>query len=265
MTRILRLLLIAAVAWPFLGGTAAAQEVKPERTSFPKEITPQDVKGEVALKNIHVAPKDLSAVKLKAAPKSETNSNTIFVIESPTGTNYYIPVYGWYHDYSTTSQMIYPASLLQGLNVGDKISKLTFFTDDNGIKFNGGVLTFTIGETTTNVFSTNALMSLPSTTVSGTVVPTSGSKTLSVVFTTPLEYTGKNLFVQVENTTVGSCDPDSSNPTLWYGRSNLQNSNGNAYYASYSTRGNRQPFLPSVAIERYVDISIFNINLHPSK
>ena len=255
MTRILRLLLIAAVAWPFLGGTAAAQEVKPERTSFPKEITPQDVKGEVALKNIHVAPKDLSAVKLKAAPKSETNSNTIFVIESPTGTNYYIPVYGWYHDYSTTSQMIYPASLLQGLNVGDKISKLTFFTDDNGIKFNGGVLTFTIGETTTNVFSTNALMSLPSTTVSGTVVPTSGSKTLSVVFTTPLEYTGKNLFVQVENTTVGSCDPDSSNPTLWYGRSNLQNSNGNAYYASYSTRGNRQPFLPSVAIERYVDIS----------
>lgn len=256
MTRILRLLLLAAVAWPFLGGTAAAQEMKPERTSFPKEITPQDVKGEVALKNIHVAPKDLSAVKLKAAPKSETNSNTIFVIESPTGTNYYIPVYGWYHDVNnTTSQMIYPASLLQGFNVGDKISKLTFFTDDNGIKFNGGVLTFTIGETTTNVFSSNALMSLPSTTVSGTVVPTSGSKTLSVVFTTPLEYTGKNLFVQVKNTTVGSCDPDSSNPTLWYGRSNLQNSNGNAYYASYSTSGGRQAFLPSVAIERYVDIS----------
>ena len=177
MTRILRLLLIAAVAWPMCH-PAAAQEVKPERTSFPKEITPQDVKGEVALKNIHVAPKDLSAVKLKAAPKSETNSNTIFVIESPTGTNYYIPVYGWYHDVNnTTSQMIYPSSELEGagLYVGDEITKLTFYTDDNGIKFSAGKLTFTIGETTTNVFPSNALMSLPSTTVSGTVVPTSGS------------------------------------------------------------------------------------------
>ena len=42
MTRILRLLLIAAVALPYFGN-AAAQEVKPERTSFPKKVDVQEI------------------------------------------------------------------------------------------------------------------------------------------------------------------------------------------------------------------------------
>lgn len=182
MTRILRLLLIAAVAWPFLGGTAAAQEVKPEQTRSPQKDKILEMKDAARVKSNIVAPKDgvfmHTATPKAASLKSEANTNSVTVFDAPTGTNQYIPVYGWYYDMNnTTSQMIYPSSELEGagLYVGDEITKLTFYTDDNGIKFSAGKLTFTIGETTTNVFPSNALMSLPSTTVSGTVVPTSGS------------------------------------------------------------------------------------------
>ena len=223
------------------------------------------MKDAALLKEHHNAvPRSNTSIKmLKASTKSETNSNSVDVLYGYSGTNKFIPVYGYYHDVdNTTSQMIYPASILQeaGLFVGDEITKLTFYTDDNGIKFSGGQLTFTIGETTTNVFSSNALMNVPTTNVTGTVVPTNGSKTLSVVFTTPLEYTGKNLFVQVVNTTKGTCD-DYDDPTLWLGRSNLKNSNNGDYYASITkyyyryNRYSREAFLPTVTIEKYVDIS----------
>lgn len=262
MTRILRLLLIAAVAWPMCH-SAAAQEVKPEQTRSPQKDKILEMKDAARVKSNIVAPKDgvfmHTATPKAASPKSETNTNSVTVFDAPTGTNQYIPVYGWYYDMSnTTSQMIYPASELEGagLYVGDEITKLTFYTDDNGIKFSDGELTFTIGETTTNVFSSTALMSVPSTNVTGTVVPTNGSKTLSVVFTTPLEYTGKNLFVQVVNTTTGTCDPSSTDATKWVGQSDLQSTSGNAWYASYCNKGgNPQPFLPTVTIEKYVDVS----------
>lgn len=251
MKRILRLLLIAAVALP-LWQSAAAQEVKPERTSFPKKVNVQEMK-DAALKNQHnVIPKASVIDMHKASTKADNMTATLF--ESSTGTNKYIPVYGWnYDENGQTSQMIYPASLLEGfLNVGEKISKLTFYTDDNGIKFSGGRLTFTIGETTTNQLS-DGLINTPSTTVSGTVVPTNGSTTLSVVFTTPLEYTGNNLFVQVKNTGVGTCDPSESDNTLWLGESDLFINA--SYYASYCNAAGRQQFLPKVTIEKYVDLS----------
>ena len=265
MTRILRLLLIAAVAWP-MWQSAAAQEVKPEQTSFPKKLDVQEMKEVALLKEHHNAvPKSSASIKmLKASTKSETNSNSVDVLYGYTGTNRFIPVFGYFHDVENTiSQMIYPASILQeaGLFIGDEITKLTFYTDDNGIKFSGGQLTFTIGETTTNVFSSNALMNVPTTNVTGTVVPTNGSTTLTVTFTTPFEYTGNNLFVQVVNTARGTCD-DSDDPTLWRGWSNIKNSNNGDYYASINRYTNnsrynylRQAFLPTVTIEKYVDIS----------
>ena len=227
MTRILRLLMIAAVAWP-LSHPAAAQEVKPEQMSSPQEVKIQEMK-DAALLNDHLLFPKASAMH-KASTKS---NNSVTILDGYTGTNKYIPVFGWYYDdRNTTSQMIYPSSILEGyLNVGDEITKLTFYTDDNGIKFSGGVLTITIGETETNYFSSNATISLPGTTVSGTVVPTNGSTTLEVVFTTPLEYTGNNLFVQVVNTQIGTCDPSSSNCTLWLGQDGLADTGGNAWYA----------------------------------
>ncbi len=253
MTRILRLLLIAAVAWP-LCQPAAAQEVKPEQLPTPEDVRIKEVRDDGVLKNNIVVPK----TQLKGDAKGNSNGDvqikampteSITMYPSATGTNKYIPVYGWYHDYGSTSQVIYTASNLQGLSSGVKITKLTFYTDDNGIKFNGGQLTFTIGETTTNKFTSEGLLTFPGTTVTGTVVPTKGSTTLSVTFDTPLEYTGKNLLVQVENTQHGTCD-DSNDPTLWIGRSDLESTSGDPWYASYCNRGSGglQAFRPKMTI-----------------
>ena len=142
MTRILRLLLIAAVAWP-MWQSAAAQEVKPEQTSFPKKLDVQEMKEVALLKEHHNAvPKSSASIKmLKASTKSETNSNSVDVLYGYTGTNRFIPVFGYFHDVENTiSQMIYPASILQeaGLFIGDEITKLTFYTDDNGINKGSG-------------------------------------------------------------------------------------------------------------------------------
>ena len=254
MKPILRLLLIAAVAWP-LSHPAAAQEVKPEQSRYPQEMKIQEMKDAAAVKNNIVVPKERATFMHQATPKAaspKAEYETVTVFESSTGTNKYVPVYGWYYDISnTTSQMIYPASLLEDvLNVGDQITQITFYTDDNGIKFSSGKLTVTIGETTTNYFASEALISVPSTTVSGTVVPTQGSTTLTVAFSEPLEYTGQNLFVQVVNTTTGTCDPSSSNNTLWIGQDGLQDTSGNAWPASYCNKGSagRQAFLPKMTI-----------------
>ena len=249
MKPILRLLLIAAVAWP-LSHPAAAQEVKPEQSRYPQEMKIQEMKDAAAVKNNIVVPKERATFMHQATPKAaspKAEYETVTVFESSTGTNKYVPVYGWYYDISnTTSQMIYPASLLEDvLNVGDQITQITFYTDDNGIKFSSGKLTVTIGETTTNYFASEALISVPSTTVSGTVVPTQGSTTLTVAFSEPLEYTGQNLFVQVVNTTTGTCDPSSSNNTLWIGQDGLQDTSGNAWPASYCNKAS------SGSIEKY--------------
>ena len=256
MKPILRLLLIAAVAWP-LSHPAAAQEVTPEQSRSPQEMKIQEMKDAVAVKNNIVVPKERATFMHKATPKAaspKAEYETVTVFESSTGTNKYVPVYGWYYDMSnTTSQMIYPASLLEDvLNVGDQITQITFYTDANGIKFSSGKITVTIGETTTNYFASEAQISVPSTTVSGTVVPTKGSTTLTVAFSEPLEYTGQNLFVQVVNTTTGTCDPSSSNNTLWIGQDGLQDTSGNAWPASYcnkaSSGSRRQAFLPKMTI-----------------
>ena len=256
MKPILRLLLIAAVAWP-LSHPAAAQEATPEQSRSPQEMKIQEMKDAAAVKNNIVVPKERATFMHKATPKAaspKAEYETVTVFESSTGTNKYVPVYGWYYDMSnTTSQMIYPASLLEDvLNVGDQITQITFYTDANGIKFSSGKITVTIGETTTNYFASEALISVPSTTVSGTVVPTKGSTTLTVAFSEPLEYTGQNLFVQVVNTTTGTCDPSSSNNTLWIGQDGLQDTSGNAWPASYcnkaSSGSRRQAFLPKMTI-----------------
>ena len=91
MTRILRLLLIAAVALP-LWQSAAAQEVKPERMSSPKKLNVQEMKNAVLLKNQHkVVPKERANINHKASQKAEINSNSITVLDGYSGTNIYIP------------------------------------------------------------------------------------------------------------------------------------------------------------------------------
>ena len=144
-----------------------------------------------------------------------------------------IPVRGDRYDYSTTSQMIYPASMLTNFHDGQKINSVTFYTNDNGIQFRGGQITATIGTTTNTYFTGSDAVTINGGTT-GTVVPTQNATTLKIEFANPITYTaGSNIVIQLVNSTTGT-----ASATTWLG---VAYSTGNTYY-SYSSRatlGNR--------------------------
>lgn len=160
----------------------------------------------------------------------------------------YIPIYGYYYEQSTTSQIIYPASMLSNFVPGQKIKSLTFYTyDASGIQFSGGQITATLGTTTNTYFTGNSALTVSGTTATATVVPTQGSTTLKIEFSTPIEYTeGANLIIQLVNTTTGNYAR-----TNWLGVAY----SGSTQYYSYSSRGNgtsqarRLQFLPKTTFE----------------
>ena len=150
-------------------------------------------------------------------------------IAEGTDANQRVPIYGEGYDYSTTSQMIYPASMLSGFEDGRKIKSVTFYTNDNGIQFRGGRITATIGTTTSTYFTGNNALTISGTTATATVVPTQGSTTLKIEFDDPLVYTaGSNIIIQLVNTTTGNYSA-----TTWWG---VQYGSGNTYY-SFSSKG----------------------------
>lgn len=166
-------------------------------------------------------------------------------IANGTDLNSVVPVYGWYHDVtSNTSQMIYPASYLTGIPNGALIKSITFYTDANGIKFNGGVLTATIGTTTSTSFPSSTSSPLTISGKTATVVPASGATKLTFTFEDALQYTsGTNLIIQTVNTTKGSSDPSSTDVTKWYGVS------GSTYYGyNNKSGGGRQKFMPKMYV-----------------
>ena len=173
-----------------------------------------------------------------------TRPNAV-TIANGTALNSVVPVYGWYHDMSNnTSQMIYPASYLTGIPNGALIKSITFYTDANGIKFSGGVLTATIGTTSSTSFPSSTSSPLTISGKTATVVPASGATNLTFTFEDAFQYTsGTNLIIQTVNTTKGSCDPSSTDVTKWYGVS------GSTYYGyNNKSGGGLQQFMPKMYV-----------------
>lgn len=164
-----------------------------------------------------------------------------------TAANQIVPVYGARYSYSTTSQMIYPASILTNFQDGQKIKSVTFHTNESGIQFRNGQITATIGTTTSTYFTGRSTVTINGGTT-GTVVPTQNSTTLKIEFDNPITYTaGSNIVIQLVNTTTGSAAA-----TTWFG---VEYSSGNTYY-SYSSRGRsngtsaeRFRFMPKATFE----------------
>ena len=114
-------------------------------------------------------------------------------------TSSYLPVYGTWYDASTGqhNQMIYPANLLSNLN-GKDITSMTFYAP-NGIQFSGGSVTFSIGTTNTNAFSSATALT-DNVTAVATVVP-QGETEWVIIFSDPYPYNGGNLLIQVDTET----------------------------------------------------------------
>ncbi len=280
MTRILRFLLIAAVAWP-LWQPAAAQE--PINELELKKLLQHEGEAKVSVlnDNVKVENKDnqnglkddfkvVQILKSQNAPKRvavRATSKSQIICD---GTNFsvYFPVYGSYFDYGTSSQMIYPASLLSELKPGDQITSLTFYaygslnsndqiTSENiSTDLNHANVTLKIGETTSSTIANETAMNTNRGTCTlvfdGSLNVSGSSSELTITFSEPYTWNGGNLIVDfvVGQSSTGS---DYYERTGWYGLNNYTNASlcvyKNSYGATSNTTVNSRNFLPKMKID----------------
>jgi len=262
MKKSIKLLLLAALAWPAIA-MAQGQPEKVEKTTQPVQVekisSAQDesTQPEVFVKALDLDCSPRNHAKVNRGPQKAPVIADVTVAEG-NETNNSVPIYGYYYDNNgqtyynrrTKGQMIYPADMLANLLVGDKIQSLTFYAPD-GIQFgntNGtsGQLTIQLGECDANSFTSNTTKSFSGTAVSGTVTPKKGDKTFTVKFDSPFTYNGGNLLVDVTVTTSGT-----SGDTKFSGISTSTQQSINGYYQSGFFSGamqySRQEFLPTVS------------------
>ena len=160
-----------------------------------------------------------------------------------TDTNTAIPFYFYYLDApNTTSQVIYPASALTELN-GKQISGFKFYTAGYSKDWNANMVVSLAEVNYTSISSENAsyISADFKEVFNGEVSGSTTTSTLEFTFDTPYVYTGKNLVVQIVNTTTSSYQSVS-----FYGQSPLGD-----YNATYGYSGSfkyNEGFLPKVTV-----------------
>lgn len=177
-----------------------------------------------------------------------------------TGSNAYLPVYGYYYDEAQTNQMLYPSTKFTGNGMaGNKITKVTFYpttgtyygTTYSGINFykndaGTGTVTVKLANMPSGTAGYNATASRKNAdfvTVKTITMPTSAQTNLTEWVFEDLEndftYTGGDLLIEVV-TTVGR-----------WGRTFFAGENQNTYtgYYSYGSTSTGQRFLPKVNFE----------------
>ena len=149
-----------------------------------------------------------------------------------TTTNWYLPIYGQGY-YAQTSQMIYPASLLQDM-VGKQITGIKFYHSRAFSVTN--TFAVSVGTTTQSEYETaTAITGLTS--VASNATLTSGETELSITFDTPFQYSGNNLVIEINVPTNGSYGS-----SVFYG----QNQSTNTGFYTYTYGSYVQQFLPKV-------------------
>ena len=135
-------------------------------------------------------------------PLASFGQSQTLTVNDGTGTNAYVPLYGYNGDHDQHNQMLYPASTLTGMN-GKAISKMVFYIATYGTTYytdveNSGRLgtwTISLGET-----SATTLSALDNTTpvtqvYSGTMTWNHTDSTLTITFASEYVYGGGNLLV----------------------------------------------------------------------
>ena len=160
--------------------------------------------------------------------------------------NQYIPVYGYWIDTNgTESQMIYPTSKLEGLNIGDRIKAITFYTYTSQTatvpaKLGSATVEVRMGETTASTINSSTMSAnreAANKVYEGML--STGSNSMTITFTEPYVYQGKNLLI---DTYVTNGVSQQYATCYWAGESA---SSG----ASYNNRNSTQNFLPKIKIE----------------
>jgi hypothetical protein len=269
MKTFIKLLLLAAVALPAWSTTAAqevsgelqildAEEMLGEPTRSGQQMLERRVVKQVATNSTFANPKQ------SPRHKADGNAPAVFVqtdnkqsgtiCNTQTTTNQYLPVYSYYFENSyTESQWIYPAdTYLTGTNgifnglQGIKINAISFYaaTDPIPSYVTEAEVYVRIGEVETTAITSIATMT---TNLTDMEVVYEGNlrrsgQTMTVTFTKPYIYKGKNLIIDIKIK-----NPASSYATCnWYG---VSASTGSGYYRYGNNSGNRVAFLPTMTID----------------
>ena len=267
MKKNIKLLLLAALAWPSIAAAQGQADVG-KSAPRPRPLLGHDT--EVCAEDTHQATKS-AAVSAQSSNSPggphKTRVRDFHYVTVADGSDYspYAPVYGYYYDnYNsvvTYSQMIYPASMLAEAGMtGKTIRGITFYAP-GGIQFStedgDGVLTCTLGRTATSAFNGYSL-SAPTTTISATLTPKKGDKELVFEFESGIVCTANdNIWVEVRVTTAGT-DEESDKLTQFIGKDQTGNTSYNYCYNS-GKRGNRQ-FLPKASFKLLDNSNFYSID-----
>ena len=247
MTRILRLLLIAAIALPIWQPVAAQDQDAEKQAEFEKARIAAET-GQSLDVNVPIAPKPSNDATKQNAPKDANRSTLTKIVSNGTQTSSYAPVYGFWFDYGTTTQMIYPASTL-GLANGDIITGLKFYSSSNTISsgISSATVTVQVGNTDDSEVG-QSLTAIQENREDEDIVfegnlTVSGSE-MSVTFDHGYVYTGSNLLVDFQAPRGGSAAS-----TTWYGATAPSNSFVCVYGSSSSVvNSSNTSFLPKMEI-----------------
>lgn len=135
-------------------------------------------------------------------PVSATPSNlATLTVNDGTTTNEYVPVYGYYVDSYSRSQLIIPASELTAMQWGT-VSKLTFYSSNTSVNWGSAqfdVYMTEVGNTTiSSLVDWNSMESL----YHGSLSISDGK--MEITLTTPYLYTGGNLLIGINSPVSGS-------------------------------------------------------------
>ena len=181
--------------------------------------------------------------------------NTLTVADG-TETNQYVPVYGWYADEYLRCQTIYPSSMLTGTTdiTGEGILGVTYYlsspADDSWGSANFVVKVKEVTDATLTAFvnMTNA-----TTVYTG---PLDGTmSTMGIEFTTPYNYQGGNLLIEISSTTEGDYSR-----AYFYGTTATGASwQGYSSTSASAVTGSAQNFIPKTTFTYGTPPSCFNV------
>ena len=181
------------------------------------------------------------------APWAANAQQTITVYETESGTNDYIPIYGYYSDSDQHNQMIYPASALATMGDGATISQMVFYIDswdyyDNGYEIEDlGTWTVKLGETTATTLDGLDETTTLTEVFSDELVCNSDHTTMTIAFTSDYTYNGGNLLIDITHEAV---DPYIG--ITFLGNEDVTSASIYQYEGWFGWSGDTQDFLPSV-------------------
>ena len=193
-----------------------------------------------------ITPETTYTAKVRAVVGEERSewSNTVtftptnayqFTANDGTGTNGYVPIYGWYVDDISKSQFIIPAESLTDMLYGS-IEKMTFYASQSSVDWGAAEFEVYITEVSNTTFASNTLVDW------GSMEKVKNAGTLSisnnqmvVTLDSPYEYLGGNLMIGFLQTKRGSYST-----STWLGVSQTDNT----ALGGYSTSISAQAFLP---------------------